>query len=688
MVGAHLAWSASASHEPQEVHFLFVEATTIDLEQRPGLEGLEVNYDLGAPDPAGGSYCGDPDVDIDLANRSFSFDDSRTDTQCAEVLLRMPVPPGAARLLVAFQANRSIGADTSLSVPFHIVQQFRIFSERGDLEFARDYFDDTEGERPDFENFTFQEAVPTGAAGLTLSWLFNDQGAESSLDQRLGGLHNFEATVRNITLSWPGISLPPPAAEPGQEAVDEEARLGVADYALHVDVPAFATSPDTSATMALTVRHGPELVAVEGPGGPIPAAGFTTTDDGMRLTVQLLGPTLDAQGPGDYKLTYRTTRVLAPLPQPAEPALIYPFYYILAFLPMVAAVLALHQANVYVRLAEGSYKRTAWPVFIAIVLVVVYYALLLAYSFFGIGPTGMSTLPLAREPLLIYVQFVLLLLMLAGSALAVSRTLIGTMRRDIEERRVKEDQLRRSNQELERFAYVASHDLQEPLRKVAGFTALLQKRYAGRLDKDADEIIQYAVDGATRMQMLIKDILAYSRVGSKELNRVPVDTNATMQLVASDLGEQVKDHNAHLAWDDLPTVRVDASQMRQILQNLVENAIKYRHPKRRPKVRVSAIDEGPAWHFTVSDNGQGIPEDKHEEIFGIFRRLHGQDQPGTGIGLAVAKKAVERHGGRIWVESTPGKGSTFHFTLPHSPLDASPSRPAPSSEGSSATGAV
>jgi light-regulated signal transduction histidine kinase (bacteriophytochrome) len=324
---------------------------------------------------------------------------------------------------------------------------------------------------------------------------------------------------------------------------------------------------------------------------------------------------------------------------------------------------------VFVRRAEGPYRRTARPVLVAVVVVVAYYVLVVLYAFLVLGPRHMSTLPLSREAFLVYIQLVLLLVMLAAAALAVSRSLIRGMERDLEERARQQEQLRRSNEELERFAYVASHDLQEPLRKVAGFTALLQKKYAGQLDRDADEIIQYAVDGATRMQMLIKDILAYSRVGSKELQRVPVDARTVMELVVADLGEHVKETHARIDWGRLPTVRADASQLRQVLQNLVENAIKYRHPRRRPSIQVTAVEESKEWHFQVKDNGIGIPVDKHEEIFGIFRRLHGQDRPGTGIGLAVAKKAIERHGGRIWVESKPGKGSTFHFTLPRGPLD-------------------
>jgi signal transduction histidine kinase len=171
------------------------------------------------------------------------------------------------------------------------------------------------------------------------------------------------------------------------------------------------------------------------------------------------------------------------------------------------------------------------------------------------------------------------------------------------------------------------------------------------------------------MQMLIKDILAYSRVGSRELQRVQIDAGAVMELVTADLGDAIKESKARVTWRGLPTVRADASQLRQVLQNLVENAIKYAKPGRRPVVQVSGHQDGDAWHFEVKDNGIGIPPDKHEEIFGIFRRLHGQDQRGTGIGLAVAKKAVERHGGRIWVDSKPGSGSTFHFTLPRGAFD-------------------
>ncbi|HUR24493.1 MAG TPA: ATP-binding protein [Candidatus Thermoplasmatota archaeon] len=655
-----LAPPAEAAHERADTHSLFVEGATLDLQQSPTFEGVAFSYDVHPPDIFDESC---PGANFTLAEDrgSFTFTEQSLDTGCGEARLVLPLPPNARRLQLSFEANRVIEEQADLNSPVTFVQSFRILAPSGEIEFSRDYYDDTEGPQEP-SPFHFDELLGNDVRdGLILSWVFDDLGFRG---EGLTTSQRFQATVQNLTLSWPQIALPPPGAEQAPEQVDEDAGQATAQFSIRIEVPAFITSPYTRASAALVVRHGPTLLNISGPAGPIPASGSTETDDGKLLTSRLSNETLASNGGGTYTYLFETVRMLPPPPPPGSPSYIYPFYYILALLPLVAAVLALHQASLYVRQAEGTYRRTAWPVFVAVLLVVVYYLLLLGYSFFGLGPRRMSTLPLAREPLLIYVQFVLLLLMLAGSALAISRTLIGTMRRDLQDRRIKEEQLRRSNEELERFAYVASHDLQEPLRKVAGFTALLQKRYQGRLDRDADEIIQYAVDGATRMQMLIKDILAYSRVGSKELHRIPVDVNSTMTLVASDLGEQIKDEKAEVVWGELPTIRADASQLRQVLQNLVENALKYHHPKRRPKVAVAAFEDGPDWHFTVADNGQGIPDDKREEIFGIFRRLHGQDKPGTGIGLAVCKKAVERHGGRIWVESTPGKGSTFHFTLP------------------------
>jgi PAS domain S-box-containing protein len=224
-------------------------------------------------------------------------------------------------------------------------------------------------------------------------------------------------------------------------------------------------------------------------------------------------------------------------------------------------------------------------------------------------------------------------------------------------------ELERSNAELEQFAYVASHDLQEPLRMVASYCQLLERRYKGKLDADADEFIGYAVEGAGRMQRLINDLLTYSRVGRRANPLAPLASGDAVKLALANLKGAIAESGVAVEVDELPTVRGDRTLLAQLFQNLVGNAIKFRRDE-LPLVRIGAerIDEH--WQFTVADNGIGIEPAYLERVFLIFQRLHERSKyPGTGIGLAIAKKVVDYHGGRIWIDSTPGKGSRFHFTL-------------------------
>jgi light-regulated signal transduction histidine kinase (bacteriophytochrome) len=235
---------------------------------------------------------------------------------------------------------------------------------------------------------------------------------------------------------------------------------------------------------------------------------------------------------------------------------------------------------------------------------------------------------------------------------------------DIGPRKQAEEELRRSNEELERFAYVASHDLQEPLRTVASYVQLLSRRYRDRLDADAVDFIDFAVGGVRRMQHLIEDLLAFSRVGTRGAPPVPTEMQAVFEETLASLHAALHESSATVTADPLPLVLADESQLAQLLTNLIGNALKFRGEE-PPRAHVGAERTGRMWTISVQDNGIGIASEYFERIFVIFQRLHSREEyVGTGVGLAICKKIVERHGGRIWVESTPGQGARFSFTLP------------------------
>lgn len=224
--------------------------------------------------------------------------------------------------------------------------------------------------------------------------------------------------------------------------------------------------------------------------------------------------------------------------------------------------------------------------------------------------------------------------------------------------------LDQSNAELQQLASVAAHDLQEPLRMVVSFLQLVKKRYAGKLDQEAQELIDFAVQGGVRMQRLIQDLLAYSQVGGRELTLERVDAGSIVDDVITELHTTVVETKATVTPGALPSVRADPLQLRGVFANLIANGLKFCGVT-PPRVHIEAERLPGAWAFSVSDNGIGIAPDQFDRVFRIFQRLHTQaEYPGTGIGLAICKRVVERHGGRIWVNSTLGEGSTFHFTLP------------------------
>jgi PAS domain S-box-containing protein len=242
------------------------------------------------------------------------------------------------------------------------------------------------------------------------------------------------------------------------------------------------------------------------------------------------------------------------------------------------------------------------------------------------------------------------------------------------QRRVEERarELERSNAELAEFAYVASHDLSEPLRTITGYLELLRRRFGAEIPGEADEYVLAAIESTARLRTLIDDLLAYSRAGRSERPAEPVDVGATVRTIATHLAA-TRDPAPVIECADLPTVSGDAAQLTQLLQNLISNAVKFVPADTVPHVRVSAERDGPSWRFAVEDNGIGIDPEHAEQIFGMFQRLHSRERyPGTGIGLAIARKVVEHHGGRIWVEPRPEAGTRLAFTLPDQPGRSTP----------------
>lgn len=248
--------------------------------------------------------------------------------------------------------------------------------------------------------------------------------------------------------------------------------------------------------------------------------------------------------------------------------------------------------------------------------------------------------------------------------LALSRNML----KDKEERlRKYSRELERKNEELQKFARLASHDLQEPLRMVASYTQLLQQKYASQLDAKAAEYVSFAVEGATRMQEMIHDLLEYSRIDTKGEPFIPTDLESVLQNSLASLGPAMEKSGAEITSGDMPTIKADPSQMKTLFENLISNAIKFRSQK-KPLIQVRARRQEREWLFSVKDNGIGFDPRYARRVFDVFERLHRRGEyPGTGMGLAICKKIVERHGGQIWVESETGKGSTFYFTIPESP---------------------
>ncbi len=619
-------------------------------------------------DPARSDACSTPpgllagaqNARVTLGPSAIRFSEQRTERGCAEVQLPVQVPPDACHVVAQFAASRLMGpgpgptADTDSGFE----QRFRLRGADGWS--AHDYYGILDDQNPDGAPFAVGFDLPC-AVPAVLSWTFADRGLAPEDAQGLGfsvpGASSFAADVSDIQVEFRGVPF---------DAIEtSHARRGIeANAVMHRTIVTLAP-PDLSERglePIVTLRVPAEYTVGEvrnATGKPLPAQSYEAAAADGVLTVVVGGHGDPGQGPFEVHLIARTAL--------AHSSTMLGLMMVLMLFPAGFGYFALRNVKGYTDHAQGSFRPAGRRLQLATYIVWFGYVILLAGILLSGYLSLMTVWPMEPEQAMAYLMFISIGVVFLVMSMLSKRQEARTLEFEIQERERVQKELERSNEELGQFAYVASHDLQEPLRMVASYTRLLQKRYGGSLDEDADTFIGYAVEGAERMQAMIHDLLKYSRVASRPPERAEVPLAEVLRETLRMLESRIQEYEATVTHDLLPVVRGDRGLLAHILQNLVGNAIKFRGDD-APVVHVTAARDPDAWRISVRDNGIGIDARHQDRIFQIFQRLHARDKyEGTGIGLALCQKIVAQHGGTIWVESEVGQGSTFHFTLPDAP---------------------
>lgn len=625
-----------------EASIVYVDALTMDR--------LEVTYPLVGPQEAdvadGVQGCtAEGDVQTLREHEAFRFRDTDEQTSCAEAQFLISVPTEADGLTLHFRADRIIRQASSVTFPPSAVQSVRFRATDGALLEEVEYFDRSLQASP---GSTFALRPQVGAQDLRIGWYFQDEG--TTLLSPVGGPmpgQSLTATVSSALVEFDPVPLPDPDARTGTRILGDQ-RYSTLDVTLELDAARLA---GRSARLQVAVVDGYDVDGLLAPDGAVYGSSqLQHLEGGDEDTVVVPEALVAEGGAGTYRLRLVGSAAL-------EPVRVGPLAWGALLLPGIVGIVATDGHQRFRRDATVGQAGTISLHTGGLATTVIAYAAIALWVVLGGRVGAMSTLPLDQAG---WVGYIGLFLILAAFLLLWGFGLV-------ERRRSREirhaDDLARSNRDLEQFAYVASHDLQEPLRKVVSYTGLLEKKYGPELDDKAQQYLQNASDGARRMRRLIQALLEFSRVGA-HIRPVEVDMNRLLDDVVEDLAEAVAEAEADVGADHhLPTLVADPELLHQVLLNLISNGIKYRHPDRRPVVRVRAVRRRAAWEFAVQDNGRGMDPDSVGKAFGIFQRLH-TDTPGTGIGLTLCQRIVENHGGRMWAKSTPDVGSTFYFTLP------------------------
>ncbi len=590
----------------------------------------------------------------------FRFDEAPNERGCGEARFSLNVPPRAPRMLLSFSADRSVDGRIFNSET-DAVQALRVYNATWSDHDYFQYFDPNAADgamKPVLRNVTLGN-LPNP---LSVGWWFEDRGGsiEHDLPLRTTG-QNFSAHVRDLHVSYPDIPLPGHTAQSGAPVTN--GKQNVTTHQVHVELPD-AISETSQRCIKVTVSLAFQLVEVRAPSGRVAMADdFTLTNQGSNWHITLDEALVEEGGPGAYYFTFQSYEPAVLQATPMAPNLLPWLPWATGAVPLIGLAVAFPALGV--RRTHSVATNVAWRNMWAIIIIA---------ALVSVGALAIAVMlphqdlmrwpgPLAASA--VHIQWLASGIIMLVVAAVGSRQIQHALKEDNRREREEKEAMERINKELERFAYVASHDLQEPLRKIISLTQLVQSRYKGQLDSDADEFLGYAANSAVRMRSLVQDLLKYSRLDVEAAPTTRVDTDTVLANVLADLDTTITEAGATIDASPIPAVAGHQGQFGQVLQNLISNAIKYRHPDRAPIVKVSATQEGRLTHIRVADNGLGISERHQARIFEIFQRLHSQSEfVGTGIGLSLVRKIVDRHGGRVWVESVPGEGSMFHVIWP------------------------
>ena len=633
---------------------------TLDATIRPDLSNATILLAPTIPLAASATDGCHHDGRIRIMDDAFRFEEEREEAGCAELRTRIVLPQTVDRATVSFVMDRTIhqaSSDATLQLPIQVQQRLNVYDDDGSFHNSFSLFPANEPHRPIPETFEVTVRTADLGPGFILGWYFEDTGNQAMPLIGPAAGRQVISTVRDIQISAADVPVRMVEKQTrgqvrGDDAVVETitADLRVLDDWTHAETTLAIDFLELIEFRSIVLPNGTEV-------DPRPFPRLTQAD---RNTVFI--PDAVATEGGVYRLVFEGLSTLPPDATPAPPTRLEWLVWTALAVPVIGLVGATWNHALLTRDGITSQRRSIHRKHVELVLLVIGHValtvLILRRHF-----DDMAVLPLGRIALLFYgLLGVLMIGYLLHWGIGVLRRRHARDLRQAEAlRRINED-LARSNRDLERFAYVASHDLQEPLRKVMSFTGLLQKRYGAALDDRAAGYIDHANDAAARARALISDLLAFSRVGSSEPKR-PVDLQKVVGDVLRDLGDDVREAGAQVDVGGLPTVPGSEGLLRQLFTNLIGNAIKYRDPGRPLRVGIEAHADGRRWRIDVADNGLGIDGKHQDRVFEIFQRVHTKVE-GSGIGLAICKRIAEFHGGDIHLRSAAGKGATFSVLLP------------------------